>query len=147
MTGLIFLWVAMALGSQPSVEAAPTPALSVCDLARDPLKWNGRQVRIASKYVTDLRHGAFFVDKECPLVSLQEDPIEEGPADESVAAFDAHVSEHPLAHKLLTYEVQIVGTFHRATSDLRTLHGLQSGVFGEIRVEKVVAFAKVDAAQ
>jgi hypothetical protein len=35
-----------------------------------------------------------------------------------------HVCEQPLAHKILTFEVQIVGIFHRATSDPRASHDL-----------------------
>lgn len=143
MYGTFIFAIALLFDGKPFADVPNQPAISICDLANDAAKWDGRQVRITAAYTTDLRHGALFLDKRCPLVSLQEGPSMDDPVDKSVIAFNDSVTEHPLSQKPINYKVDVVGTFRRANDKLIAEHNLMHGVIGEIVVERVVEFSKI----
>lgn len=145
MASFLIFAVGTLLGGNTAVNVQDAPVLSICELTEDAAKWDGREVRIASRYVTDLRHGAFFLDKQCPKVSVQEGPLMLQPIDKSVEVFDSVKSENSLSHKLVAFDVQVIGRFRRATVGLKSAHGLSAGVSGEIVVEKVIRFTKTQA--
>ncbi|WP_430389977.1 hypothetical protein [Dyella sp. 20L07] len=143
MYGTFIFAAAVLFGDKPLGDVPDLQAISICDLANDAAKWDGHRVRIAAMYTTDLRHGALFLDKRCPLVSIQEGPSMSDPVDRSVVVFNASLTEPPLSQKPINYKVDVAGVFRVANDKLIAEHSLMHGVIGEIVVEKVVEFSKV----
>lgn len=90
--------------------AAPARIATVCELAHWGRDMVGVRVRVRAEYLTDLRHGAFLSDHQCPDDRLQLAADAAG-ADKSVSAFNDITAEHGryyIGHK---FKVDVTGTF------------------------------------
>lgn len=120
-----------------------TNKISVCDLGKAPEKIDGAQVRLLAKYMTDLRHGSLFFSDHCST-SVREGANRSTHVDKSVDAFHHAVQEHSLPRGLITFEVDVSGTFHlqeHAPSDT------SPGSSGAFVIEKVWSFRRIEANQ
>ncbi|MBN9658997.1 MAG: hypothetical protein J0H49_12510 [Acidobacteria bacterium] len=52
-----------------ATEGESVPSVTMCDLAREPQKYSGKNLRLKAEYGASL-HGSSFFDKACPTVVL-----------------------------------------------------------------------------
>ena len=104
--------------------------ISVCELSASAQEYNGKQVRLVAEYVTDRRHGAYFVDKKCPRSNVARGIDSKDPKGPSVVAFDQAISAGSLTHKLAKFEVDVTGRY-------------DSSGKGSLSIEKVWSYRKI----
>lgn len=119
-------WVVLFL-AQGLLVAKP---ISVCELSASAHEYDGKQVRLVAKYITDRRHGAYFIDKKCPRSNVAQGIDSEEPKDPSVVAFDQAISAGSLTHKLAMFEVDVTGRY-------------DSSGKGSLSIEKVWSYRKI----
>lgn len=96
-------------GNSRALEA-PVREATVCELAHWGQDMTGVRVRVRAEYFTDLRHGAFLSDNQCPddRLQLAADAAE---ADKSVSEFNDATFGHGryyIGHK---FKVDVTGIF------------------------------------
>lgn len=123
---MVIEWTLLLL-AQGLFAAKP---ISVCELAASAHEYNGKQVRLVAQYVTDRRHGAYFIDKKCPHNSVAQGIAVTDPKDPSVIAFDEAIDEGALSRKLAKFEVDISGRYDSSDK-------------GALSIEKVWSYKRI----
>lgn len=105
---IILLYTSACSGTGTHVRTEPA-TMSLCSLEKDVAKGPDHElVRLKVEYVTDLRHGAFFVDPRCPASTLQRGPDRES-ISSTVSRFDDDVTGDILNHAQRRFVVEVVG--------------------------------------
>lgn len=105
---MILLYTTACHGTEPHASVAPI-TMTLCSLAERGLKEPAHElIHLKAEYVTDLRHGAFFVDPRCPKSTLQRGPDGES-ASSSVTRFDNDVTGDILNHDERRFVVDMLG--------------------------------------
>lgn len=105
---IILLYTSACSGTGTHVRTEPV-TMSLCSLEKDVAEGPGHElIRLKAEYVTDLRHGAFFVDPRCPASTLQRGPDGEG-ISSTVSRFDDDVTGNILNHAERRFVVEAVG--------------------------------------
>jgi hypothetical protein len=89
--------------------------------------------------MTDLRHGALFLDDRCPGEGIVQGGYMSTIRDKSVDRFEDAVGEHALPRGSIDFEVEVSGIYtRRTTPDVPSDQVSMSG--GELIVQKVWTF-------
>lgn len=121
------------LAAATTQEPKP-PSVTVCDLAADFPRYEGRRVVLRAVLVTDRRHGAPLVDKRCPGAYLNFTHQE--PADPSVTSFFSEMNADMLDLSLRVFAVRFDGVVSK--SKFTTPQGTKPPV-GTLVLERVLS--------
>lgn len=106
--------------AKPHNGNAPARIVTVCELVRWGRQREGTRVRVHAQYFTDLHHGAFLYDPQCPLKRIQLGVVAVDADKDSLKKFDNAIArnDYYVGHK---FSVEITGVFKWVNG--RTING------------------------
>jgi hypothetical protein len=134
--------VSLALAAAETQACAQPPAIgmpsvTICELAKDFSKYEGRRVVLRAVLVTDRRHGTPLVDKQCPGFYLNIKRLET--ADPSVAAFYAEMNKDMLDLSLRVFAIKVEG---RIVRNEFSIPQHMNPPLGTVELDRVLFFAR-----
>ena len=121
----------------PIVGAAQT----LCDWTAESPGINGKTVRFTAMYLTDLRHGAFFIDRTCNFPQSFE-VWDSKLSDGSYDRFRDEVWADFRARRSFDYKVDVSGTLRVAPPSGAIMDPLRDKARLAIEVERVWGFER-----
>lgn len=138
------IWITIAVVFAVSCAQAASPVsipndVSVCDLASNPMSFNGRKITVRAVLVSDLNHGHTLKDRNCesPYLRLRY----RQPLSPTVQRFEEELHGDMFDQSLRVYVVRILGTFVVSEPDEVSRPSAKPPV-GRILVDEILSSQK-----